>query len=479
VRCAARFSSMLLERIYDEMLAQASYLIGCERSGQAIVVDPTRDIDAYVELAARKHMRIAYVSETHIHADFLSGAGALAERTGAALLLSGHGEGEWAYRTPADPIGDGDQIDVGEVSLVARHTPGHTPEHLAFVVTDRAVSDRPLGMLSGDFIFVGDVGRPDLLERAANARGTADTLARQLFRSVRATDSLPDFLQIWPGHGAGSACGKALGALPSTTLGYERLANWAFRSSDEDAFVREALAGQSPPPPYFARMKVINRDGPSARTSHPLATLDLDGFRAAIERGAVAVDVRGSAAFAAEHIPRTLNLPLGSSFLTWAGWLLPYDRDLVLLADDTDRVARARKALSLIGLDRVVATAGRELRAGWAASVGPLGRVEQIGMTSLATSNHRTVVDVRNQIEWSAGHLAAAQHRFLGDLAAQAGELSPDEPIALHCGGGTRSAIAASVLLARGFTNVVNATGGYGAWTAAGLPVVRDDDTKR
>ena len=470
---------MLLERLYDEMLAQASYLIGCERSGQAIVVDPSRDADAYVELAARKHMRIAYVSETHIHADFVSGARELAERSGAELLFSGHGDGDWAYRTSARLIRDDDKIDIGDVSLTVRHTPGHTPEHIAFVVTDRAVSERPLGMLSGDFIFVGDVGRPDLLERAANARGSADALARQLFRSVRATESLPDFLQIWPGHGAGSACGKSLGALPSTTLGYERVANWAFHIADEDTFVRAALAGQAPPPPYFARMKVVNRDGPPARTSHALPTLDLKGFRSAVECGAVAVDVRGSAAFAAEHIPRTLNFPLGSSFLTWAGWLLPYDRDLVLLADDADRVARARKALSLIGLDQVIACAGREIRAAWATSVGPLERVEQIDMTSLATANHRTIIDVRKDGEWAAGHVPSAQHLFLGDLGARAGELSPNEPIALHCGGGTRSAIAASLLLARGFTNVVNATGGYGAWTAAGLPVVRDDDAER
>ncbi|HWH52307.1 MAG TPA: MBL fold metallo-hydrolase [Gemmatimonadaceae bacterium] len=470
---------MLLERLYDEMLAQASYLIGCERSGQAIVVDPTRDVDSYLELAARKHLRIAYVTETHIHADFVSGARELAERTGAALFLSAHGEGEWAYRTSGQLVHDGDRIDVGDVSLAVRHTPGHTPEHVAFVVTDRAVSDRPLGLLSGDFIFVGDVGRPDLLERAANARGSADTLARQLFRSVRAAESLPDFLQIWPGHGAGSACGKSLGALPSTTVGYERLANWAFQVRDEDTFVREALGGQAPPPPYFARMKVVNRDGPPPRASRPIPTLGLREFRTAVENGALAVDVRGSAAFAAGHIPRTLNLPLGSSFLTWAGWLLPYDRDLVLLGDDADRVARARNALSLIGIDRVIASADGELRSAWAASTEPLGKVEQIDVTSLATSNHRTIVDVRNDAEWSAGHLPGAQHLFLGDLAARAGEMAPDAPIALHCGGGTRSSIAASLLLARGFTNVFNATGGYGAWTAAGLPVVRDDGEKR
>ncbi|MFI5229921.1 MAG: rhodanese-like domain-containing protein [Gemmatimonadales bacterium] len=467
---------MFLERLYDDMLAQASYLIGCERSGHAIVIDPNRDADAYMSLAGRMHLRIVYVAETHIHADFVSGARELADRSGAALLLSGHGEGDWAYRMTGRSVCDGDEVAVGDVSLVVRHTPGHTPEHIAFVVTDHASSDRPVGMLSGDFIFVGDVGRPDLLERAANAAGSADVLARRLFRSIRATTSLPDFLQIWPGHGAGSACGKSLGALPSTTLGYERVANWAFQIGDEEAFVRGALAGQSTPPPYFARMKVINRDGAPLREPGPLPALGPSELQAVMDRGAVAVDARGSAQYAAEHIPRTLNLPFGSSFLTWAGWLVPYDRDIVLLADDQERVGRARQALSLIGLDRVVGFGRAELRAAWRTDIGPLGRIAQLDITSLAADRDRVIVDVRNDAEWAAGHLPDARHLFLGDLAARAGELPRDTPIALHCGGGTRSAIAASMLHARGFTNVANATGGFRAWEAAGLPIVREHD---
>ncbi len=468
---------MILERIFDEKLAQASYLIASEASGEAIVVDPNRDVEQYIRLAAHKRVRIAYVTETHIHADFISGARELAERTGATLLLSGHGDGEWRYRTSGRLVCDGERIDVGDVSLVVRHTPGHTPEHIAFIVTDRAASDRPLGMLSGDFIFVGDVGRPDLLERTANATGTATTLARRLFQSIRATSPLPDHLQIWPGHGAGSACGRSLGALPSTTLGYERLANWAFQVDDEERFVREVLEGQPEAPPYFARMKTANRDGPTARVEHSVATLDLEAFRAAVDAGAIAVDVRSTADFAAAHIPKTLNLPVGSSFLTWAGWLVPYDRDVILLADDPDRVRRARDALSLIGIDRVTGTADASVRNAWKTRVGPLAHVPQIDVATLARERRATVVDVRADAEWSASHVPGAQHLFLGELAARVDELPRDTPVAVHCHSGTRSAIAASLLQANGFTNVSNVAGGFHAWEAAGLPVARDDST--
>lgn len=466
---------MILERVYDDMLAQASYLIASDHSDDAIVIDPVRDVERYVELAARKHLRIAYVAETHIHADFISGARELAARTGATLLLSGHGEGEWAYRTSGRLVCDGDRIELGDVTIEVRHTPGHTPEHIAFVVIDRAATDEPIGMVSGDFIFVGDVGRPDLLEHAAHARGTANALARRLFQSIHATAALPDHLQIWPGHGAGSACGRALGALPATTLGYERLANWAFQVRDEGEFVRAVLEGQPEIPPYFARMKALNRDGAPPRDDTPLAALDLASFRETVDEGAIAIDCRGSAQFAAGHIPGVLNVPLGSSFVTWAGWLVPADRDVILLADDVDRAERARLALSLIGIDRVIGVAGEKVREGWRATVGPLEGVVQVDVASIARANRREVVDVRNDAEWKAGHVPDARHLFLGSLAASIRDLSRDTPIAIHCASGTRASIAASVMQAHGFTDVANVTGGFHAWEAAGLPIDRDD----
>jgi hydroxyacylglutathione hydrolase len=331
-------------------------------------------------------------------------------------------------------------------------------------------------MFSGDFVFVGDVGRPDLLERAANVRGTMDAMARQLFRSLRATKDLPDHLQLWPGHGAGSACGKSLGAMPSTTLGYERLASWAFNVANESDFVKEVLADQPEPPRYFAIMKILNRDGPPpAPPQTELPELSVAAVERALAGDAVVVDVRSSGDFGAGHIPGVLNLPVGSSFATWAGSLLPYDRDLILLADDPRRIAKARHGLLLIGLDRVVAVGGQSLREAWKAKHGALQSVAQLDVKKLANETGRRVLDVRRATEWREGHMPRAEHFYLGNLAALSRDLPRDTPIAVHCQGGTRSAIAASLLQAEGFTNVANVPGGIQAWTAAGLPVKRPE----
>jgi hydroxyacylglutathione hydrolase len=467
---------MLLQRFYNEWLSQASYVLACQDTHDAIVVDPNRDVDQYIAFAAREKLRIRYVTETHIHADFVSGARELAQRTGAELLLSAEGGRDWQYAFAKDDgarlLHDGDRIDVGTVSISVRHTPGHTPEHLCFVVTDGTASDRPVGMFSGDFVFVGDVGRPDLLERAANLAGTMDALARQLFRSLRALSDLPDYLQIWPGHGAGSACGKALGAMPSTTLGYERLVNWALQAQDEEAFVASVLEGQPEPPRYFARMKAINRDGPPptpART--PLPEIDLAALERALDDGTPVVDVRATAEFAAGHIPKVINIPNGTSFITWAGSLLPYDRNIILLADDDTRIERARHGLSLIGMDRVSGRGGPALRESWQARHGALQNVGSLNVQQLSANQSRRIIDVRGESEWNAGHLSSAEHIFLGDLVAQSADLPRDTPIAVHCQGGTRSAIAASLLQAQGFTDVANVAGGIRAWMDAGFPV--------
>ncbi|HEY9516883.1 MAG TPA: MBL fold metallo-hydrolase, partial [Gemmatimonadaceae bacterium] len=243
---------MFLRRFYDESLAQASYMIGCTAEGAALVVDPNRDVEQYLVAAAAEGVRLTHVTETHIHADFVSGSLQLARESGARLLLSNEGDEAWKYafaaREGAELLRDGASFEIGAVRVDVVHTPGHTPEHITFLVTDTAVGDQPMGALTGDFIFVGDVGRPDLLERAANIAGTMEAGARELFRSLRRFAAFPDYLQLWPGHGAGSACGRALGAMPQTTLGYEKLFNWAFAVEDEDEFVRLVLAGQPHPP---------------------------------------------------------------------------------------------------------------------------------------------------------------------------------------------------------------------------------------
>jgi hydroxyacylglutathione hydrolase len=462
---------MLLERLYDEGLAQAAYLVGCEETKTAIIVDPGRHAQRFVEAAKHRKMHIQSVAETHIHADFVSGSLELALRTGAELLVSGEGGADWQYRFDARRLYHNDVIEVGTIRLRVRHTPGHTPEHIAFVITDTVVSDQPVGMLSGDFIFVGDVGRPDLLERAAGHSGTMDELARRLFRSIRATSDLPAHLQIWPGHGPGSACGKSLGALPSTTLGYERIANWAFQIDDEEQFVKAVLEDQPEPPKYFARMKVVNRDGPPPTPSEPLAELSLDQVTAALERGDPVIDVRSTADFANGHIPGTINLPTGTSFATWAGSLLDPDRPIVILADEHGRVGRAQGLLASVGLDRIAGFALRNVREQWAREIEALQGTPQLEPTNSHDLDGQMVIDVRGMSEWRAGHLPGATHLFLGDLADSANTIPRDTPIAVYCQGGTRSAIAASLLQAKGFTKITNVRGGITGWRGAGLPV--------
>jgi hydroxyacylglutathione hydrolase len=472
---------MILERVFDDLLAQASYLIGCEETNTAIVIDPNRDVDQYIELAKEKKLTITHVTETHIHADFLSGARELARRTNAELILSGSGGRDWQYAFAADAgarlVRHNDTIDVGTVHITVRETPGHTPEHICFLVTDRTLSDRPVGMATGDFIFAGDVGRPDLLEKAANVEGASQTLAKALFQSIRATRNLPDYLQLWPGHGAGSACGKSLGAMPSTTLGFERVSNWAFQIDEEVAFIAESLAGQPEPPKYFARMKQLNRDNPpTAPKLETLPRIDVAGLDQALANGAAVLDVRSSSDFAAGHIPSTLSVPLGTSLSKWAGTLLSYDQDIILLADTADRIRRARHALMLIGMDRVVGQGGKPLRTAWSKAHGPLEKVTRIEMQDLSSSDGRKIVDVRGAAEFGEGHVPGSEHHYLGDLVHSMQSMPRDEPIALYCKSGTRASIAASILQAQGITDVAVAPGGIDAWQATGKPVERSPE---
>jgi hydroxyacylglutathione hydrolase len=465
---------MLFRRVYHDRLAQAAYLVACQSSREALIVDPLRDPAPYLEAARQEGVRITMVAETHIHADFVSGAPALADAAGAQLLLSGEGSGVAGYDRGAFPrarwLGDGERLSLGEVQLDVLHLPGHTPEHLAFVVTDSATSDAPIGLLSGDFLFVGDVGRPDLLERAAGLTGTMTAAAHQLFASLRRIEFLPDFVQLWPGHGAGSACGKALGAMPQSTLGYERLSNWALAPQNETEFVSRVLAGQPEPPAYFARMKRMNAAGvPPLPPRREPSGAELNE---ALEGGALAVDVRPASEFAAGHLQGSVNVPLGKSFLTWAGSVLPVDRDLVLVATTPARTSAEAAAheLLLIGLDRVLGVLAPERLS--TLSARPLAALPSVPAAVLGTEagEARTVLDVRTQSEWAAGHIPGALHIPLAELTARLDEIRDraGEPIAVHCQGGSRSAVAASVLQGAGFRDVSNVEGGYAAWARAG-----------
>ena len=342
---------MLFRRIYNDRLAQTAYLIACQRSREALVIDPLRDPEPYLTAARQEGVRITMVTETHIHADFVSGAAALALAAGAQLLLSGEGSGVAGYDRSAFAttrwLGDGDRIELGDVTFDVMHTPGHTPEHLSYLVTDRATTDSPLGLLSGDFLFVGDVGRPDLLERAAGVADSMQEAARQLHSSLRKLEALPDYVQLWPGHGAGSACGKSLGALPQSTLGYERVANWALQPQSEADFIARVLEGQPEPPAYFARMKHVNSAG-ELPLLVPEPSSDA-ALRDAVKNGALVVDVRPAATFAAGHRVGSINVPLGKSFLTWAGSVLPTDWDLVLITNPDARHPAERAARDRTG----------------------------------------------------------------------------------------------------------------------------------
>jgi hydroxyacylglutathione hydrolase len=463
---------MLLRRLYNERLAQAAYLLACQRTREAIVVDPLRDPAAYLEAARQEGVRITMVTETHIHADFLSGAALLAESAGAELLLSGDGSGVAGYNRAAFPrarwLHDGEQLTLGDLRLDVLHVPGHTPEHIAMVVTDLATSHAPMGLLSGDFLFVGDVGRPDLLERAAGMSGTMTASAGELFASLRHLASLPDFVQLWPGHGAGSACGKALGAVPQSTLGYERLANWAFTTVDEREFVAHVLSGQPEPPAYFARMKRVNAAGAPPLPGRTERTAEQ--LRVEVDAGALPVDLRPAREFAAGHLKGSINVPLGKSFLTWAGSVLPADRDLVLVATAPLHAAAesAIGELRLIGLDRVLGVLAPDGIS--SLSAGPLETLASVPAAALGagSSESRVVLDVRNRSEWEVGHIPGALHIPLAELTERLHELPADVPIAVHCQGGSRSAVAASVLEAGGFGQVSNVEGGYAAWVRAG-----------
>ncbi|HEU4698836.1 MAG TPA: rhodanese-like domain-containing protein [Gemmatimonadales bacterium] len=471
--------AMLFQRLFDARLAQASYLLGCTRTKQALVVDPNRDLAQYERAAAAEGLRITHVTETHIHADFVSGSRELARRTGAQLLLSDEGGEGWRYAFAAEAgatlLKDGATFLVGDLRIDAVHTPGHTPEHLMFLVADTTVSPEPVGALTGDFVFVGDVGRPDLLERAAQQVGTMEAGARQLFRSLRRLDALPDWLQLWPGHGAGSACGKALGALPQTTLGWERRSNWALLETDEARFVEAVLAGQPAPPTYFARMKAINRDGPPPAPSLAMPReASLDEVAAALARGDTVLDLRPTAEYARGHLPGSLSIPLNKSFTTWAGWLVVPDRALWLVGDAAAAQAAARE-LALIGVDTVMAALPVAALDAWQARGGELARMPQTTPAELAArlGDGVFVVDVRNASEYAAGHLPGVPNIPLGELPQRVGEIPRDRPVVVHCQGGGRSAIAASVLEGQGIPNAVNLEGGYGRWALEGHPVER------
>lgn len=456
---------MFFQQVYDKSLAQASFLIGCQAKGEAIVIDAQRDMDVYLKIAAQNNLKITHITETHIHADFLAGSRELAAVTGAQLYLSDEGGPDWQYQFDHVGLKHGDKIKVGNLTLEVLHTPGHTPESISFLLTDHPATSEPVMIFTGDFVFVGDVGRPDLLEKAAGLIGTQEKGAKQMYESIQRFAALPTFVQVWPGHGAGSACGKALGAVPSSTVGYEKIRNWAFQyQNDEKGFVDYLLAGQPEPPKYFAIMKHLNKVNRPLMVEIPQhQELSAAQFLQAYNDGIRIIDTRNKADFAKGFIPGSINIQHNNSLSTWAGWVLNYQEQFIIVANATEMEEITRK-LMRIGLDNIygfvsdVATLNIELQI-----------ADVIDLETFKTylgKDDVQIVDVRGLSEYNDGHIEGAEHIFVGSLQDNLDKISRDKQVVIHCQSGDRSAIAYSLLRRNGFDTIKNYSGGMKEWVA-------------
>ena len=459
---------MLLERFYDEDLAQASYLVGCQASGEAIVIDPRRDLQIYLDTAARHGMKIVAVTETHIHADYLSGTREVARATGAQMYVSGEGGSDWQYGFEANRLHHSDAIHIGNIRIEARHTPGHTPEHLAFLVTDTKFADEPGYLFSGDFTFAGDLGRPDLLDEAAGGDNTRFAAAQHMYTSLQnVLLELADHVQVYPAHGSGSACGKSLGALPSTTVGYERRNAWwgpLLAAQDRDGFVSQLLDGQPDAHSYFSRMKRENRDGPSLLGD--LAPLELIDGQAAARRFAdgeiILVDTRSPDMVRQGSPAGALAIPAAGKTASWGAWA--YDpetepRPLLLLARDSAEAEHLRRHLVRVGIDHY---------AGYLTDLDAfdLTPSNTVAPEDLDHIEDALVLDVRGRSEYGNGHIPGSVNINAGRVLWHQNELPRDRPIVTYCQSGSRNIVAAQALRRAGY-DIVELDGSYAAWAAS------------
>jgi glyoxylase-like metal-dependent hydrolase (beta-lactamase superfamily II)/rhodanese-related sulfurtransferase len=448
---------------YLDCLSQASYLIGDDTTGRAVVVDPRRDVQEYLDDAAEAGLRIEYVIETHLHADFLSGHLELAEATGATIVYGAAAEVNFPHRL----VEDGERIDLGQVVLEFRATPGHTPESISVVVWEGSDPATPYGALTGDTLFIGDVGRPDLVA----ARGTGpEEMARQLFRSLHdRLLTLPDDTRVYPGHGAGSACGKNLSAETVSTIGEQRQTNYALRIGTVDQFVQAITEGQPPRPDYFAHVAELNREPHQLLLDESPVSLSLEEVLAYQERGALVLDVRAPEAFARGHLRGSVNVGLEGRFAEYAGDVIDDDADLVIVGGP-GHAREARVRLARVGLDRVVGSLDQPALA-FAARPDVVEVSSRITALQLADALVKVpdlvVLDVRGPGERAAGWIEGSVHMPVVQLRGRVGELDADHPVVVHCAGGYRSSIGASLLRARGFADVSDLIGGYQAWAAA------------
>jgi len=462
---------VIIDRIFTPGLAQVAYLVADEGAGQVAVIDPRRDVDAYLKWADERGFRIVAILETHVHADFVSGSLELAAATGAPVYTSRLGSQDFPHRA----LNTGDEIRVGAITLRAVWTPGHTPEHLSYLALDPGTG-APEALFTGDTLFVGEVGRPDLL-----GEGKTQYLVEQLYQTLgERLAPLDDAVTIYPGHTAGSSCGRQIGAAPQSTLGAERRTSYAFRAETKQQFGHVVLDDMPPPPTYYPVLKRVNKAGAALQATLP----DGEPLVPAVvadrqEAGALVIDTRSPEAFGAGHIPGARFAGLGPSFTAWMGWLAPYDRDLVLVLEDDGQYIEARTDLRRIGLDQVAGYLAGGIDA-WRAAGNPVNAIPQVTVRELAArlpANGASplVLDVRRDDEWDSGHIAGAVHRFAGEIVQGAEPpFGPQSPAYVICGTGYRSSVVTGELQARGYTALTNVIGGMEAWDAAGLPVTTD-----
>jgi len=457
---------MYFEQFYLGCLAHASYLIASD--GDAVVVDPQRDVDIYIKAAADHGMQVRHIFETHLHADFISGHQELAERCGAKIYIGASAQAAF----PHVPVGDGFDLKFGRSRIKVLETPGHTLESICLVLTDDERTTRPYAVLTGDTLFIGDVGRPDL-----SRKHTPQQLAGMLYDSLhQKLMPLADDVLVYPAHGAGSLCGRNMRAERSSTIGTERLTNYALQIRSKEEFVRHLTSNLPTRPEYFVQDAEINRQGaPALSDLDKLLPIEPAELQTMIDDGVIALDVRPVEHFAAGHVPGSINIALSGQFASWAGALLGLSSRPVLIADTDEQLAEARMRLARIGLE----SEHGYLRGGvaaWQQAGLPLEQLEQISAPALAEGlrlSKLQLLDIRREPEWMAGHIAEANWHALENFRVSTPEIDSAKPLAIHCQSGYRSTIACSLLQRAGFKNVVNLTGGMEAWKAAGLPVYK------
>ncbi|HIM21071.1 MAG TPA: MBL fold metallo-hydrolase [Rhodospirillales bacterium] len=466
---------MLFERFEEPGLSHYSYAIGCPAAGKIAIVDPKRDIDTYLKFADQHNVTISDVLETHIHADYASGARELALKMGAELWQSAYDQGQiYQASFPHKDMHHEDHLDIGAIRIQARHTPGHTPEHLSFLIYDcNRSTSTPMLMLSGDFLFVGSVGRPDLLGEEAKIE-----LAHKLHDSLTQLADLPDSLEVYPAHGSGSMCGAGIDGRTMSTLGYERIANpYLSQPLSIDEFVMQVLNSVPPFPEYYKRMKRLNADGPAILNGIPiLPAIAPITFRKMVDEGHVVIDLRNQVSYDQGHIPNSFGIGQGESLSTWASWVVPYQVPILLVTDSDLPPLEAFRSLVRVGLDQVTGYLEGGISS-WAKADLKLIQTPQTTVTELYArlqDKDPNILDVRSDAEWEEGHIEGAFHIMGGYLEKQLSSL-PDgpDPIYLFCGSGYRSTVAGSILERAGVKGHVNVVGGMKAWKEAGFPITK------